>query len=311
MYTVIVPLDGSELSERALGLGEMLARQLHGRLDLLSVIEEPVLLDLVPSLVMPDRLPVEHYLATVAKRLSADIPVKTVALRGSPVDEILRYAGEQPEPIIAMSTHGRGGLQRMMFGSVADKIARGATCPVALVRGSDALAQWRTTKILVPLDGSELAERALPLATALAGCDGGETHLLRVSPSFWTAPYIAYGPDAFYLDGDQISLLTSEAEEECRAYLDRVATRLRAEGARVTWEVRVGRAADEIIRVTDTIEPDLVVMSSHGRGGLRRWALGSVAEEVLHHGTMPVVIVPQHPDSEQRGVSQAADLIPA
>lgn len=311
MYTVIVPLDGSELAERAIGLGRMLAQALDGTLELVTVIEEPVLLDFMPTLMMPEREHAEHYLATVAERLLPGIPVQTTALRGSPVDEILAHAARRPNPIVAMSTHGRGGLPRILYGSVADKVTRGATFPVALVRGTHPVAHWQSRKILVPLDGSELAESALPLATALAGLSDGETHLLRVAPSFWNAPYLAYGSEAMYLSSEQIGELTEEAQAESRDYLDHVATRLRAAGARVSWEVRVGRPADEIIRVAETIEPDLVIMSSHGRGGIRRWALGSVAEEVLHRGTMPVVVVPRTDGTAQAGAASEATLVPA
>lgn len=310
MYTVLVPLDGSKLAERAVPLGHTLATILGGTLELVTVVEEPVLLDLMPTLIVPERQAAERYLRSVAETLPGGVPVRTTTLRGSPVDEILALASQQPDTIIAMSTHGRGGVRRMLFGSIADKITRGATCPVALVRGEAPVAVSRTPKVLVPLDGSELAESALPLAAALAGREGGALHLLRVAPSYWNAPYIAYGPEAFYLDAQQIAQLTEEAQEEARAYLDRVATRLRADGARVTWEVRVGRAADEIIRVAETIEPDLVVMSSHGRGGVRRWALGSVAEEVLHRGTMPVVVVPRHAASGQAMVASEGELAP-
>ncbi|RIK41457.1 MAG: hypothetical protein DCC58_12460 [Chloroflexi bacterium] len=292
MYTIIVPLDGSEFAEHAIGLGQLLAETLGGVLELVTVLEEPVLLDLTPGVVLPNRLAAERYLNSIAEKLETTAECRTTVLRGVPVDEILSIAAAQEDTIIAMSTHGRSGVARFTFGSVADKITRGASCPVALVRGTVDTVSWKVRKALVPLDGSEFGESAIPLAQALADGDGGEIHLLRVVPAFWSAPYVAYGPEAMYLNADQIAELTEEAQQEARAYLEEMATVARAAGARVTWEVRVGRAADEIIRVAETVEPDIIVLSSHGRGGFRRWALGSVADEVLHRSTTPILVVP-------------------
>jgi nucleotide-binding universal stress UspA family protein len=205
-----------------------------------------------------------------------------------------------------MSTHGRGGLGRLVFGSVADKVMRAATVPVVLVRDDGKRSPNGLRNLLVPLDGSELAEAMLPLAVEMARDSGAALHLIRVVEPFWTGQYVAYAPEAVYLSSEQIAELEAEAQAEARTYLDDTATGLRSQDIRVVWEVRVGKPADEIVRAAQTTDADLILMSSHGRGGLRRWAFGSVANEVLHRGIVPVMIMPQHLLAEQPAIESVA-----
>ncbi len=292
MVRILAPLDGSALSERAVTVGEQIAETLGGRLELLSVVDDPVILDLAPGLVQPDRGAVERYLERLAQTLPASVPTTTTVVLGSPVDQILAAADAVPDTIIVMSTHGRSGIGRVMFGSVADKVTRGASCPLVLIRGTAPDATVRPGTVLVTLDGSPRAETALSLAVQFARGMGSEVRLLRVIPPFWTGPAVHYGPEVIYLSGDQVAELTEQALTEVHGYLDEVASRLRRDEVRVSWEARIGRPADEIVQAAETIDPALIVMSSHGRGGFRRWALGSVADEVLHRVSTPVVIIP-------------------
>jgi nucleotide-binding universal stress UspA family protein len=141
--------------------------------------------------------------------------------------------------------------------------------------------------VLVPLDSSLLSERAIPWATALAKQTDARIALVSVMDLNRVAAYAGIGqPHELQVE------LEEEARDLARAYLDEMVRRLRREGIRATWEVRLGRPADEIIRAADTIAADLVVMSSHGRGGLRRWAFGSVTDDVLRRGNTPVMVVP-------------------
>jgi nucleotide-binding universal stress UspA family protein len=252
------------------------------------------MLDLMPSLVLPDRAGAERYLERLADEIPADVTVGTRVLRGRAADELLRHFASTPDAIVVMSTHGRGGLGRLVFGSVADKVMRAAPVPVVLIREDGKLSSQGLRNLLVPLDGSELAEAMLPLAVELARNSGAALHLVRIVEPFWTGQYIAYAPEAVYLNSEQIGELEAEAQAEARTYLDDTATGLRAQDIRVVWEVRVGKPADEIVRAAQTTDADLILMSSHGRGGLRRWAFGSVANEVLHRGVVPVMILPQH-----------------
>jgi nucleotide-binding universal stress UspA family protein len=292
MRKIIVPLDGSELSRRAVSLGEMLVRAFSGTLELVNILDDPSVVDLMSISTTPDLIGAESYLKHVADELPDDIQVKVWAVRGNPTEELLKLTEEDPDVIIAMSTHGRGGLGRVMFGSVADKVLRGASGPVAVMRsnGHDILPKLRT--MLVPLDGSRLSEEVLPMATELATNTGATISLVRVIDPYYASTFVAETPEAAYLSPEQISQFEQQSLADARAYLDAIATDLRAKDLRTVWEVRIGRAADEIARAAETTAADLVLMSTHGRGGIRRWALGSITDEVLHRSSTPILAIP-------------------
>jgi nucleotide-binding universal stress UspA family protein len=287
MYTIVVALDGTQRSEQAVSYGVILARALNGTLDLIHVLEEPIFFDLMPSLIMPDRGKAEHYLRGVAAGLPEDVPVNTYVVRGNPVDELLRLTANAPNTLLVLATRGHGTTKRVVLGSVADKVVRGATVPVLLVRAADAQpATFRS--IVVPLDGSPLAEQALPIAAELARASGAAVRLVRVADVYVVAPYAGLALSA----KDIMSRFASELRQDARDYLDRVASTVRADGLHVVWEVRDGQPAQEIVRMAEGTGSDLIVIASHGRGGIRRWAFGSVADEVLHLTTTPVLLIP-------------------
>ena len=156
-------------------------------------------------------------------------------------------------------------------------------------------------RIVVPLDGSELAERALPQAEQLARVTDAPLHLVRVVDFTKLEPYGAYGLAIEYAGMAQV---LGQEQAEARAYLERVAQDLTDRGLRVSTEVRRGTAAREL---TGATRPgDLLVMATHGRGGMARWFLGSVAEEVARHATVPVLLVRAQPASTADPARQAA-----
>jgi nucleotide-binding universal stress UspA family protein len=291
MNRIIVPLDGSELSEKALGLGQVLARAFGATLELVHVLEEPIMFDLLPSLLLPDRQAAEKYLRDLAADMPEDIAVVTYVLRGNPTDELLKLTENVEGAILVMSTHGRGGLGRIMYGSVADKVLRGATVPVALVRGGVDVQVTHLHSILVPVDGSELSELGLAMAVDLARHSGATLSMVRVVEPIWASAYGAFA-EASILASPQILEVEEQLQADARAYLDAIANELREQGLRVGWEVRGGRPADEIIRAAETTSADLIVIATHGHGGMRRFALGSVTNEVLHRGLTPMVAIP-------------------
>jgi nucleotide-binding universal stress UspA family protein len=143
-------------------------------------------------------------------------------------------------------------------------------------------------QIMVPLDGSELAERALPCAERLGVATGATLHLVHVvelaPPLTWPfAP--AYVPDSIYDD------LVAQEIQQAKAYLDKMRERVAAGGVHVRTEQMVGYAAATLLDYERDASIDLVVMCSHGRTGLARFALGSVAEHLLRHGAAPVLLV--------------------
>lgn len=137
-------------------------------------------------------------------------------------------------------------------------------------------------RILVPLDGSEFAEAALPYARSLAECTGGELVLLRVVRQ----PIYAYaGPDPLLS-----KTLQEDTLAECADYLDHVAADLKSDGYKVTTETGTGPVAETILEFAQGLGADLIAMSTHGRSGLARWFIGSTADKVMRASTLPVLL---------------------
>jgi nucleotide-binding universal stress UspA family protein len=142
------------------------------------------------------------------------------------------------------------------------------------------------TRIVVPLDGSDVSEAALPEAIAQARAFGLPIHLVRVVD---TRVIEQVGGSAAAFNYSMLGDMFEEESDDAQQYVADAARRLEADGLTVTSEVRVGPVAQGILE--EVREGDMIVMGSHGRSGLRRWMLGSVAEEVLRHASVPVLMV--------------------
>ncbi|MDI3338986.1 MAG: universal stress protein [Sphaerobacter sp.] len=301
--TILVPLDGSPLAETAVPYAAALARATGAQIVLLRVIEEMrplydvrrrevVWVD--PAHPRQDLMSPE-VLAPVAERLAADgLTVQSVVRLGDPRREILTEAGRYPAPIIVISSHGRGGLGRVVLGSVANRVLQMASCPVLVIRPRGAEAAPATVafaRIAVPVDGSALAEQALPIAVELARATGATLHLVRVAETFRDEL-----PDESELSFRTPSFQAilewfDQLEAEARTYLQETATRLQEQGLDVTWEVRSGNPWDQILAFSTEARPDLIVMTTHGRGGLARWFYGSVADKLLTQSAVPLLLI--------------------
>jgi nucleotide-binding universal stress UspA family protein len=291
MKTIIVPLDGSEVSEQAIELAMPLARAWNVPLSLVHVLEEPVLLDLLPGLALPDREAAEAYLRDVATCLAGEIDTSTIVLRGNPAAAIHDLIEDEPESIVAMTTHGRSGVRRLL-GSVARTVVHESPVPIALLRTPVTARARQFRSILVPLDASSYSETALPVAVDLARRTGATLGLVHVCEPFWVAPGMASIPELAQVNAARMSDIERESLNEARIYLDRRAGELREEGIRVVWEVRFGRPADEIMRAAETTGADLIAMATHDRRGFQRLRLGSVTTAVIQHGPTPVLTIP-------------------
>jgi len=158
-------------------------------------------------------------------------------------------------------------------------------------------------RIVVPLDGSELAEAALPQAEGLAKLTGAPLLLLRVIDASRLDRYGGYGVafDLTVYDG-----LIEEERTAGREYLEGIQRQVAGRGLQVEIEQREGPAAREILAAAG--EGDLIAMASHGRGGLARWFMGSVAEDVVRRSDVPVLLVRAHPD---KATAKALEAAPA
>jgi nucleotide-binding universal stress UspA family protein len=296
---ILIPLDESPLAEQALPYADAIGgRQSHLTLLMVAPDTEAQRL-LVTGLVESAEAAVEGFenaaresLALAARTWFGDRPnVHLEVAIGDPADQILRSADELAIDLIVMASHGRGALGRWTFGSVADRVVRAARTPVMVVRPHDAPveigARPVVRRLVVPLDGSELAERALPEAARLAARLAVPVRLLRViepSEQVVSVPFESPFPDGFFEEMHQAARLDAERS------LRQAAERIRAAGLTVCKEVLSGPAAATIIDATGP--GDLVVLSSHGHSGVRRWLLGSVAEKLIRLGAVPTVVVP-------------------
>jgi nucleotide-binding universal stress UspA family protein len=303
MYrSILVPLDGSPFSEHALPLALSIARRAGATLQLAHVHTTIISLYGVDGLPVLDatldiqmRESERAYLDGMARRLSAswDIPITSALLDGPTVDEAIHsHAQASGIDLVVMTTHGRGGLARAWLGSVADTLVRHVSIPILLVRPHDVVPALLEqahppilTHILVPLDGSALAEQILSHALALGTAMRAEYTLLQaIEPVV-----LGYAPAAYAAGLDD--RLMAEARAEAQIYLDQVAAPLRNEALRVRTQVVVGPPAPAILDYARAHSVDLIAMATHGRGGVARMLLGSVADKVVRLAKCAVMLV--------------------
>ncbi|MGB2853751.1 MAG: universal stress protein [Dehalococcoidia bacterium] len=306
---MLVPLDGSELAEVVFAYAKELAGRLSLDVTLLHVCS-PTEQELAPM----HRSYTEHMagivklqVEAIQKKVGIQPGSKEVETRGElavgyPAEQILSYADENDIDLILMATHGRSGIRRWAIGSVADKVLRASKVPVWLVRAGIpeevVYDEWPRRTILVPLDGSELAESVLPHVETLAKQRGAElvdVVLLRVcDPPIISSDYPeAIMPLSWEEHVEQQMAWCKRASEK---YLAGVEKQLKDAGLKVRSEALVGKPplgnpANEIIDYANRNPFNLIVMATHGRSGISRWAYGSVAARVLLGVSSPLFLV--------------------
>lgn len=292
---ILVPLDGSPTAEAVLPYAQALAAGFKTAVDLLSVIDigamtthlAPDKIRHLDGIIATEEKKCATYLEDVAKNFSHS-PTECRMVRGTPAEIILETTRQDRDTLIAMATHGRSGAKRWLLGSVAEKVLRGTTNPLFLVRAAAAKTspQQIVNSIVVPLDGSPLAEKILPTVCGWARALDVEVTLLRAF-EFPAAAY--YSSETFIPDYDEIR---EEARKEAAVYLKAKEDSLVREGVRtVSILTTEGPAADEIISHAQTAPGAVIAMSTHGRSGVQRWLLGSVTEKVVRHADDPVLVV--------------------
>jgi len=296
MYTrILVPLDGSATAEAVLPYAEAFAAGFKTSVELMSVIDIGAMtshlaaekVHHLDTIIAAEEKKIASYLEHVAKTFSR-FPTECRIVRGKPAETILESTNKDRDTLTAMATHGRSGAKRWLLGSVAEKVLRGTTNPLFLVRAAAAKRspQRIIDSIVVPLDGSPLAERILPTVSNWARALDVEVTLVRAF-ELPTAAY--YGSEGYLPDYEAFR---EEARKEAAAYLKEKEASLIGEGVRTVSILTIeGPAADEIINYAQTAPRAVIAMSTHGRSGVRRWILGSVTEKVVRHGDDPVLVI--------------------
>lgn len=309
MYSkIIVPLDGSELSEQALPYAQLVARSLSAPLELVQAFDilSPRVLgasahhDVAGRLERSALRRSQDYLASVAERLAAaGHSASFTALRGAPAEAIVSVASSDPDALVVMSTHGRGGIARWVLGSVTDKVLHMMPNPMLIVRAAvtgPASPESSVKTVVVPLDGSPLAELSLPHALSIAAALGSGITLLRVSHTedyyryqLTVTPDMASIPD---FDGVSATELVAADAQEVADYLADVENRLATDHAHgVVSDHQLHQNVAQAIIAKTAEQPSLVVMTTHGRSGVGRVVLGSITDRVLRHSNIPVLVI--------------------
>lgn len=292
MYkTILVPLDGSPTSELALPMALSLARALAAQLVLTEVVHG----SLGNGAVSHDsgiRAMDEAaaYLSAVATRLGDDgVDIQTTTPFGSAVAGILDAVELHQADMVVMTTHGRSGFSRLRHGSVAEAVLRHSPVPVLLVRAGEHITQpafdQQPVTLLVPLDGSTFAEEALPPAIALAQALDATLTLVHVQE-----PPVVRDDDILANKAKPVETLDRHSAD-VETYVTQLSQQLRDMGVAVHAVVRSGEVVQALLEECWTVGASLIVMATHGRTGLPRAIYGSVALDILRHGTLPVLMV--------------------
>ncbi len=285
MKRLLVPLDESPLAETILPVAEEWAKEEEAEVILVRALPGP------PSLAAADSElqgravgEAETYLKAVAERLERR-GVKRArwgVWHEEPAAAIAQAGAEYGVEMVAMATHGRSGLSRLVLGSVAEAVIRAVQVPVLLMRGQSAWKPWATGKVLVPLDGSESAEAILPVVERLAGPRDLTIVLFNAVEPLASAA-LSEAPTR----PDQLMALRRGDAER---YLAKVAEALWGKGLRAECAVKFGKPAETIAAFAGREQADLIAMATHGRSGLGRLLLGSVAAGVLKGASVPVLL---------------------
>ena len=322
MYKVImVPTDGSGFDREAIRVALRIAERNDAKIRLVRVLATGSLFgasdETERALIVVDAVRSERnkalseLYALAAECRTVSNALVQVDLHSGPVNDVLQgYAKRNDVDLIVISTHGRSGIARLSLGSVTDSLIRHTTIPVLVVRPATSYLnpQVRESfkRIVVPLDGSVLAEQILPRVTALAKFEEAEITLLNVLiPQSYSQKEMVE-PSMPWWENDISAAQT---------YLFRVAGALRRDGIPVTTDVVIGEnVAQSIGDFAGREKADLIAIATHGRGGLARMLRGSVADAVLHSSRMSMLVFKPDNMAAKEVPSDAgirADLIPA
>ena len=297
---IVVPLDGSKLSEAALAYVAPLASRLGSQVVLLHADDDPYTDMFGGSSPVRDEDAQSHvsdYLRGVLERLESDnIRCSTHHEVGTPAAVILKYVEEHKPDLVAMSTHGRSGLRRMMVGSVTTTVLPRAQVPVLVVhpQEGESLPDTAFESIIVPLDMSSRSEEVLPLAAGLAETLGLETTVVTCIPSP-TQMYTGSVPEVYPYPDD----LVQQAQDASDEYLQALSSAL-SEGRNLEVQSATleGGPASRIVECAQEQSNSLIAMCTQGRTGLGRWVLGSVTDSVIRTGNTPVLVVPHTSETD-------------
>jgi len=309
-YRIVVPLDGSGFGEHAVPVALTVAERTGGTLNLVTVAlpisDASISGNEVPGEAFLERglKHGESYLKDIVARLRASGFVgpihQDILPAGNAARTLVRHVADLEADLVVMTTHGHGPVRRVWLGSTTDGVIRRSSCPVLILPPPEASGEGQTEPIpvdlyarpdpfrmvVVPLDGSEAAERGMdPLKKLLPEGTTATLQLVRVVPPFISAgaPYLPMAIREMH----EHELVEAAAS----SYLDRVQARLQASGLSTeTHVMTAGQPVASILALAEGMNATLIAMSTSGRGGSARLLLGSVADKVIRGATCPVLL---------------------
>jgi nucleotide-binding universal stress UspA family protein len=293
MFTrILVPLDGSALAEKALPHARALGRALNIPITLITVIETAAdfskkKANYLDTLIEGGVRNSEEYLKKISQTFSG-AAIQYRVEKGRAEDAIIMNAAADKGTLITMATHGRSGLGRWLLGSTAEKVVRGADDAVLVVRANEETSsegEAALDSIIVPLDGSTLAESVLLYVVELAKAFHAKVTLLRS----YSLKQIIFSFEDYHPDLDE---LKGELRWEAMSYLDEKVAELKSRGVvDVFCSVTEGDAAETIIETGKGAPNTLIAMSTHSGSIITHWVLGSVTEKVLRYANNSVLTI--------------------
>ncbi len=290
---ILVPLDGSRLSEAALQPAAVLASRLHSHVMLLHVIEQEAPAEVHKEHHLTDAEEARTYLQSVAKRaFPSDVQVET-HVHTAPVSDvansIVEHATSEFEPdLIVTCTHGKGGMRDMFFGSIAQQVVAQGRTPLLLIKPE--VTGFALKTILAPLDPDSIHDDGLPLTEQLAESFGAELVLLSVVPTFGTLTGQEAAASSL-MPGTTQAMLDIR-EETARAHLMEHVQSMEKRGIRASAEVARGDPGPTIARAADESNCDMLVLSTHGKAGMGAFWARSVAPKVAQRTKTPLLLIP-------------------
>lgn len=298
---ILVPLDGSDTAECVLPHVKLLASTDENVTTDFIYIVAPLDAPMIDAkyrkkIETESRQAAADYLKRLINKSGLKEKARAVVIAGKVAETITDYAVSNKQDLIIMATHGRSGVSRWFYGSVADKVVHAAATPVSLVKaGSGCKASYpagRRLRILVPLDGSIVAESVLrPLKEINRQLKDRKLDIIlaRVCEIFPTP--VGYPPPLSMSWEEYLSYEKKRCRAICHDYLSSVQGKLARAGIKTRIEIPEGNSAELLIDYINHNAVDLVLISTHGRTGFSRWAFGSIAEKVLKGSNSPVLLI--------------------
>jgi nucleotide-binding universal stress UspA family protein len=303
---IIVPIDSSDQSRTILRWAVGLAKATKSDLTLLSVIDSEDI-QIVEAGARGEERPTapEGVITKITEKVAADLEAEAAELRGTgigidvkvvagtPAESIVAQAKVIGVDLIAMSTRRESALARGILGSVTDRVLHSTTTPLLILQPEDltdaSLGSGFVQHIVVPLDGSTISESAVEPATELARATGAElvfTEVVKLPVYGMDMGGLGYGSVHYAEEMD-----TKLQEESAQRYLQRFVEDAETAGLKARAQVRVGNPSIQIVDEA-AAEGSIVVMATHGAGGIKRWVVGSVTDKAVRSAHRPVLVIP-------------------